>query len=272
MIDLKTLEEIKLIQASSQLVSKTLGMLAKEIYPGVNTLYLDHLAEEFIRDYGGIPAFLGLYGFPNTICVSPNEQVVHGIPNKKPLKNGDIISIDCGVLMNGYYGDNAYTFEVGEVNSQIRNFIKVSKESLYLGISYLKYGNHIGDIGYNIQNNVEKYGYSVVRDLVGHGIGKKLHEYPYIPNYGHNGEGNKLEEGLVIAIETMINQGTHKVKFSKDGWTIKTMDKKLSSHFEHNVALFKGCPILLSTFKYIYEVLGIYTDEEFNFDHKKYGI
>lgn len=272
MMYLKTLDEIKLIKESSQLVSKTLGMLAKEIYPGVNTLYLDHLAEEFIRDYGGIPAFLGLYGFPNTLCVSPNEQVVHGVPNKKPLNNGDIISIDCGVLMNGYYGDNAYTFEVGEVNSQIRNFLQVSKESLYIGISYLKYGNHIGDIGYNIQKYANTNGYSVVIDFVGHGIGSKLHEYPYIPNYGNNGEGKKNEEGLVIAVETMINQGTHKVRFNKNGWTVKTMDKKLSSHFEHNVALFKGCPILLSTFKYIYKVIGISTDEELNFDPNKYGI
>lgn len=272
MIYLKTLDEIKLIQESSKLVSKTLGMLAKEIVPGVNTLYLDHLAEEFIRDHGGIPAFLGMYGFPNTICVSPNEQVVHGIPNRKPLKNGDIISIDCGVLMNGYYGDNAYTFEVGEVNKRVRQFLKISRESLYIGISYFKFGNHIGDIGSNIQKNVEKFGYSVVRDFVGHGIGKKLHEYPDIPNYGTNGEGNKLEDGLVIAIETMINEGTQHITYSRDGWTIKTRDKKISSHFEHNVALFKGCPILLSTFKYIYNVLGIYSNEELNFDSNQYGI
>ena len=262
MIKLKTLDEIELMRKSALLVSKTLGLLAKEIKPGVNTLYLDKLAEEFIRDHGGIPAFLGMYGFPNTLCASPNEQVVHGIPTEKPLEDGNIISIDCGVLMNGFYGDHAYTFEVGNVAEETKKLLQITKESLYVGIQELKAGNRVGDVGYAIQNYVEKHGYGVVRELVGHGLGKKMHEEPEMPNYGHRGKGKKFVNGMVVAIEPMINMGTHKIIQYKDGWTIKTADMKPSAHFEHDVAIIDGKPELLSTFQYIYEALGIVSDEE----------
>jgi methionyl aminopeptidase len=250
------------MRESALLVSKCLGLIAKEIKPGVTSLYLDKLAEEFIRDNGAIPGFLGMYGFPNTLCVSPNEQIVHGIPTDKSLENGDIISIDCGVLKNEYYGDHAYTFEVGEVNADTKKLLQITKESLYLGINEFKIGNRVGDIGFAIQNYVEKYGYGVVRELVGHGLGKKMHEEPEIPNYGRKGTGKKLVNGMVIAIEPMINLGTHKIIQLKDGWTIKTADLKPSAHFEHNVAMIDGKPELLSTFQYIYEALGIVSDEE----------
>lgn len=259
---IKKTEEIELIKKSSLLVSKTLGILAKEIQPGINTLYLDNIAEQFIRDNGGIPAFLGLYNFPNTLCVSPNEQVVHGIPNKIPLKEGDIISIDCGVLMNGYYGDQAYTFEVGDVNIEIKKLLKVTKKALYLGIKECKIGNHIGNIGFAIQNYVEKHGYSVVRELVGHGLGKMIHEDPQVPNYGKKGQGQKIFEGMVLAIEPMVNKGSNKIIQHKDGWTITTLDSSISSHYEHNIAIINGTPSLLSTFKYIYKSLGIFSTEE----------
>ena len=203
-----------------------------------------------------------MYGFPNTLCASPNEQIVHGIPTDKPLENGDIISIDCGVIKNEYYGDHAYTFEVGEVNADTKNLLQITKESLYLGIHEFRIGNRVGDIGFAIQNHVEKHGYGVVRELVGHGLGKKMHEDPEIPNYGKKGSGKKLVNGMVIAIEPMINLGTHKIIQFKDGWTIKTADLKPSAHFEHNVALIDGKPELLSTFQYIYEALGIKSDEE----------
>ncbi|WP_103327561.1 type I methionyl aminopeptidase [Bacteroidetes bacterium endosymbiont of Geopemphigus sp.] len=262
MICLKNADEISLIRESAQLVSKTLGMLASEIRPGIDTLYLDLMAEAFIRDHGGIPGFLGLYNFPNTLCISPNEQVVHGIPNDKVLREGDIVSIDCGVLMNDYYGDHAYTFEVGEVKPEIKELLKATKDSLYIGINACRKGHRTGDIGYAIQNHVEQYGYGVVRELVGHGLGKQMHEDPQIPNYGSKGHGMKLAEGMVLAIEPMINQGTHRVRFHKDGWTVTTADKKPSAHFEHDVAIAEGKPILLSTFDYIYKALGISSKEE----------
>ncbi len=265
MIELKTREEIELIRESALLVSKTLGMLAKEVKPGVTTLKLDALAEEFIRDHNGIPGFLGLYDFPNTLCMSPNAQVVHGIPNDKPLENGDIISIDCGVLMNGFYGDHAYTFEVGEVDEATKKLLKVTKESLYEGIRAFKKGNRIGDIGFAIQKYCESYHYGVVRELVGHGLGREMHEDPQVPNYGRRGRGKKLLDGMVLAIEPMINRGTHRVKQLKDGWTILTKDGLPSAHFEHDVALIDGKPELLSTFQYIYDALGIKTDEEKEF-------
>jgi methionyl aminopeptidase len=267
MIKIKTKHEIELIRQSAQLVSKTLGMLAKEVKPGVTTLYLDKLAEEFIRDNGGIPGFLGLYDFPNTLCMSPNAQVVHGIPNNKALKNGDIISIDCGVLMNGYYGDHAYTFEVGEVNAETKKLLKTTKESLYEGIKAFKLGNRVGDIGYAIQSYVEKENYGVVRELVGHGLGKKMHEDPQIPNYGRQGRGKKFKNGMVVAIEPMINMGTHKIQQLSDGWTIFTQDRKPSAHFEHDIALIEGKPELLSTFKFIYDSLGIKNQEENEFNN-----
>ena len=265
MIIVKTREEIELMRESALVVSKTLGMLASEVKPGVTTLYLDKLAEEFIREQGAIPGFLGLYGFPNTLCMSPNAQIVHGIPNSIPLKEGDIISIDCGALKNNFYGDHAYTFEVGEVAPEIKKLLQITKESLYVGIKEIRLGNRVGDVGYAVQNYVEKHGYGVVRELVGHGLGKKMHEDPELPNYGKRGQGKKFVEGMVVAIEPMINLGTHKINQLKDGWTILTADGKASAHFEHDVAIVDGKPELLSTFKYIYDALGIVSNEEEGF-------
>jgi methionyl aminopeptidase len=262
MIKIKTAEEIELMRESALIVSKTLGMLAKEVKPGVSTLTLDALAETFIRDHGAIPGFLGLYDFPNTLCMSPNAQVVHGIPNSKPLEEGDIISIDCGALKNGFYGDHAYTFEVGSVSPEIKKLLEVTKASLYKGIEAFKAGNRVGDVGFAIQEFTEKHGYGVVRELVGHGLGISMHEDPEMPNYGRRGRGKKFIEGMVVAIEPMTNMGTHRINQLKDGWTILTADGKPSAHFEHNVALVNGKPELLSTFDYIYEALGITSDEE----------
>ena len=265
MIVVKTREEIELMRESALVVSRTLGVLAKEVKPGVTTLYLDKLAEDYIRSQGAIPGFLGLYDFPNTLCMSPNAQVVHGIPNDKPLENGDIISIDCGAFKNGFYGDHAYTFEVGEVNSDTQKLLKITKESLYLGIREFKIGNRVGDVGYAIQNHCEKHRYGVVRELVGHGLGRKMHEAPEMPNYGRRGRGKKLIEGMVVAIEPMINMGTHRTNHLSDGWTILTKDGKPSAHFEHDVAIVDGKPELLSTFKYIDEALGIVRNDEHEF-------
>ena len=264
-IVLKTLEEIELMRESALIVSKTLGMLASEIRPGVSTLKLDGLAETFLRDHKAEPGFLGLYDFPNTLCMSPNSQVVHGIPSKELLKEGDIISIDCGALKNGFYGDHAYTFAVGEIDSTVEKLLKVTKTSLYKGIDKFREGNRIGDMAYAIQHYCEKEGYGVVRELVGHGLGKIMHEGPEVPNYGKRGQGKKFQEGMVLAIEPMINGGTHRIKQLKDGWTILTADGKASAHFEHDVALIDGKPELLSTFQYIYEALGIKSDEEIPF-------
>ena len=264
-IILKTPEEIELMRESAQLVSKTLGMLAKEVKPGAMPLELDKLAEEFIRDHGGKPGFLGMYDFPNTLNWSPNEQVVHGIPDQTPLKDGDIISIDCGVFMNGFYGDHAYTFEVGEVAEETKALLKTAKESLYIGIEQFKAGNRVGDVGFAIQKYNEAQGYGIVRELVGHGLGNSLHEGPEMPNYGKRGRGKVFKEGLVVAIEPMINMGTHRVVQGRDGWTIKTADGKPSAHFEHNIAIVAGQPKLLSTFQYIYDALGIETEEEVPF-------
>ncbi len=264
-IILKTPEEIELMRESAQLVSKTLGMLAKEVKPGAMPLELDKLAEEFIRDHEGAPGFLGMYDFPNTLNWSPNEQVVHGIPDQTPLKDGDIISIDCGVFMNGFYGDHAYTFEVGEVAEETKALLKTAKESLYIGIAQFKAGNRVGDVGFAIQKYNEAQGYGIVRELVGHGLGNSLHEGPEMPNYGKRGRGKVFQEGLVVAIEPMINMGTHRVIQGRDGWTIKTADGKPSAHFEHNIAIVEGKPKLLSTFQYIYDALGIESEEEVPF-------
>ncbi|HUH36159.1 MAG TPA: type I methionyl aminopeptidase [Moheibacter sp.] len=269
MIVLKTKEELALMYQSAQLVSKTLGMVAKEIKPGVTTLYLDKLAHDFIKDHGGEPAFLGYGGFPNSLCMSPNEQVVHGIPNETPLEEGDIISVDCGVFMNGFVGDHAYTFEVGEVSPEIKKLLKITKESLYKGIEQVLPGNRVGDIGHAIQTYCEKEGYGVVKELVGHGLGREMHEDPQVPNYGRRGTGKVLKEGIALAIEPMINLGTDKVRFHKDGWTVTTRDNKDSAHFEHDVAIIDGQPTLLSTFQYVYEALGIESDEEKPFLYKK---
>jgi len=268
MIQIKTLEEIELMRESALIVSKTLGILAAEVKPGVTTLYLDKLAEEFIRSEGAIPGFLGLYDFPNTLCMSPNAQVVHGIPNNKPLVEGDIISIDCGSIKNGFYGDHAYTFEVGEVAPETKKLLQITKESLYEGIRELRIGNRVGDVGFAIQKHVEKHGYGVVRELVGHGLGREMHEDPEMPNYGKRGRGKKFVNGMVVAIEPMINLGTHKINQLKDGWTILTRDGKPSAHFEHDVAIINGKPELLSTFKYVYEALGIESNEEDEFRQK----
>jgi methionyl aminopeptidase len=268
MIKLKTPEEIELMRESALVVSKTLGVIAAEIKPGISSLSLDKLAEEHIRDLGAIPGFLGLYDFPNTLCISPNAQVVHGIPNTNELQEGDILSVDCGAILNGYYGDHAYTFAVGEIAPETKKLLAVTKESLYVGIRAFKENNRVGDVGYAIQEHCEKHGYGVVRELVGHGLGTKMHEDPHMPNYGKRGRGKKFKEGLVVAIEPMINLGTHKIKQLRDGWTILTGDGKPSAHFEHDVAIVDGQPQLLSTFDYIYEALGISSKEEDPFRKK----
>ena len=237
MIYLKTDEEIELMRAANQLVGKTLGELAKHIVPGVNTLQLDKIAEEFIRDNGAVPAFLGYGGFPNSICASVNEQVVHGIPSSKTiLKEGDIISVDCGTVLNGFVGDSAYTFCVGEVDPKVKALLKATKESLYLGIQHAIEGKRLGDISHAVQSYCESKGYSVVRELVGHGIGRKMHEEPEVPNYGRPGCGPLLRSGMCICIEPMINMGSKNVAFEKDGWTVRTKDRKCSAHFEHCIA------------------------------------
>lgn len=260
MIHYKTPEEIEKIRAAAQIVSRTLGMLAREIQPGAVPLKLDQMAEEFIRDNGAEPGFLGLYGCPSTLLISRNQTVVHGLPIKKPLEEGDIVSIDCGAKLNGYYGDHAYTYQVGEVAQDVKQLLKVTKECLYLGIGEMVAGKRLGDISFAIQNHAEKHGYGVVRELVGHGLGRKMHEDPQVPNYGRRGRGKKLQEGLVIAIEPMITMGTHRVKQLSDGWTINTADGKPAAHFEHDVALVNGRAEILSTFDYVYEALGITAD------------
>ena len=251
MIYYKTEEEIDLIRNSSLLVAKTHAEIAGLIKPGVTTLALDKIAEEFIRDNGGVPAFKGYGGFPNTLCMSPNDQVVHGIPNDRVLEDGEILSVDCGVVMNGYFGDSAFTYEVGDVDAETKQLLKVTKESLYKGIEMAVSGNRIGDIGYAVQKHAESFGYGVVRELVGHGVGKNLHESPEVPNYGRRGRGAKLQEGLVIAIEPMINMGTRKIMQHNDGWTITTIDNKPSAHFEHTIVVRKGKAEILSSFEEI---------------------
>ena len=255
MIYIKTEEEVELIKESSLLVGRTLAEVAKLIKPGVKTITLDKIAEEFIRDNDAEPGFKDYNGFPNTLCISINENVVHGIPSERELRDGDIVSIDCGTLKNGFYGDSAYTFAVGEVKEEILMLMKRTKESLYVGIEMAIEGKRVGDIGYAIQKYVEGFGYSVVRDLVGHGLGKNLHEKPEVPNHGRRGKGPKLKERMVLAIEPMINLGTKRVVQEKDGWTIRTQDRLPSAHYEHDVVIRKGKAEILSTFKYIEEVL-----------------
>ena len=268
MIIVKSAEEIELMRQSALIVSKTLGMLAKEVKEGVTTNYLDTIAEKFIRDHGALPGFKGLYDCPSTLLCSVNEAVVHGLPTDIPLKDGDIVSIDCGALMNDFYGDHAYTFEIGEVDEETKKLIKITKESLYVGIEQLKVGNRVGDVGFAIQHYCEAKGYGVVRELVGHGLGRKMHEDPEMPNYGRRGRGKKFIEGMVVAIEPMINMGTHKIKQLKDGWTIVTQDGKPSVHFEHDVAIVNGQPEIISTFAYVHEALGITSNEEEAFRQK----
>jgi len=255
MISIKTADEIEILRKNNLIVSKTLAEVAKLIKPGITTIQLDKRAEEFIRDHGAEPAFKGYKGFPATLCTSINEQVVHGIPDETILKEGDIISIDCGTYMDNYYGDSAFTFEVGEVKPEVRNLLKVTKESLELGVQQAINGNRLGDISYAIQNHAENAGYSVVREMVGHGIGKELHEPPEVPNYGKRGRGVKLQTGMVICIEPMINMGKKAIKQKDDGWTIVAADRLPSAHFEYAVVINKEKPDILTTYKYIEEVL-----------------
>lgn len=257
MIFLKTEEEIELLRESNLLVGMTLGEVAKHIRPGISTLELDQVAEEFIRSHGAVPGFLGYGGFPNTLCISVNEEVVHGIPSaKRILQDGDVVSIDCGTLKNGFYGDSAYTFEVGEVADDVKKLLRVTKESLYKGIEKAIAGLRIGDIGHAVQSYCEANGFSVVREMVGHGVGRELHEEPQVPNYGRQGQGVKLKEGMVIAIEPMINLGKRHIYQDSDGWTIRTRDKMPSAHFEHTVAVGKKGADILSSFQYVEEVLN----------------
>jgi methionyl aminopeptidase len=254
-IHYKSVEEIELIRESSLLVSKTLGEIAKVIAPGVKTIELNKLAETFIRDNGGVPAFLNYSGFPYSLCISLNDQVVHGFPGEYVLKEGDVLSVDCGAILNKYYGDSAYTFAVGEVSDLAKKLMQVTKECLERGVEKAVAGMRIGDIGYAVQEHAERNGFGVVKELVGHGVGLQLHEKPEVPNYGKRGSGIKLEEGMVIAIEPMINAGRAGVKFWDDGWTVSTIDGKPSAHYEHTVAVKKGKVDVLSTFSYIDEIL-----------------
>lgn len=257
MIILKTAEEIDKLYAANQLVSKTLAEVAKHIAPGVTTKCLDQIAHEFILDHGATPAFLGYEGFPGTLCTSVNEYIVHGIPSDKVvLQEGDIVSIDCGTKLDGFTGDSAFTFPVGEVSVEVRGLLNTTHESLFEGISAVIAGRRIGDIGHAVQTYCEKRGYSVVREFVGHGIGRDMHEDPQVPNYGRKGTGALIQEGLCICIEPMINLGSKNVAMGNDGWTVRTRDRRPSAHFELCVAVVDGRAKLLSTFDFIYDVLG----------------
>jgi methionyl aminopeptidase len=256
MLYLKTDEEVGLLRESNMLVSRTLAEVASEIRPGITTLYLDKIAEAFIRDYGAVPAFKGYGGFPNTLCTSVNDEVVHGIPSDYVLKEGDILSVDCGVIMDGWYGDSAYTFAVGEIRDEIRRLLEYTRASLEEGVKMAFAGNRIGDISNAVQTKAESGGYSVVRELVGHGLGRKLHEQPEVPNWGKKGTGPKMEKGLVICIEPMINSGKKETIQMRDGWTIKTADGSPSAHFEYAVAVNKGKADVLTTFEFIDKVLN----------------
>ena len=254
MIHYRTDSEIELLRKAALLVGKTLGEVGKHIRPGIRTIELDKIAEEFIRDHGAIPAFKGYEGFPGSLCISVNDAVVHGIPGNYELRDGDIVSIDCGTILDGYVGDSAYTFTVGEVSEEIKLFLQRSKESLYKGIEQAVAGNRIGDIGYAIQSYVEQFGYGVVREMVGHGVGRKLHEDPQVPNYGKRGTGTKLSEGIVIAIEPMITFGKRDIIQERDGWTIRTKDRMPAAHFEHDVAIRDGKAEILSSFEWVEEI------------------
>lgn len=256
MIQIKTPEEIELIRKSSLLVSQTHALLVEYIKPGVKTSRLDEIAEQFIRDNGAVPSFKGYGGFPYTLCISVNEQVVHGFPSDREIKEGDVLSVDCGVYKNGFHGDSAFTFPIGEVTAEAKKLLQVTFNSLFLGIEQAIVGNRVGDIGYAIQNYCEfTHKYGVVRDLVGHGIGKDLHEDPQVPNYGKRGKGPTLQEGMVIAIEPMINSGTYQVRTLSDKWTIITKDGKPSAHFEHTVAVKRGKADILSDHNLIFEAI-----------------
>ena len=257
MIYLKTAEEIELLRENNLLVSATLAEVGKHVRPGVSTLELDKLAEEFIRSHGAEPGFRGYGGFPNTLCMSVNEEVVHGIPSaKRILKEGDVLSVDCGTLMKGFYGDSAYTFAVGEIAPEVADLLRVTKEALYKGVAQAKAGNRVGDVASAVQEHAERHGYSVVRELVGHGLGRKMHEEPEVPNYGARGRGPLLKEGMVICIEPMINMGARYVVFERDGWTVRTRDRKPSAHFEFAVAVGKEGPDVLTDFGVIEQAIN----------------
>ncbi|MDX1445225.1 type I methionyl aminopeptidase [Lishizhenia sp.] len=256
MIVYKTREQIEIMREAAQIVSRTLGKVAEAIEEGITPLELDAIAESYIRSQNAIPGFLGLYDFPNTLCISVNDAVVHGYPTDRPLQNGDIVSVDCGAIFEGYYGDHAYTFGIGNVDPEVQKLLDVTLECLNIGVEQTRVGNRIGDIGFHIQQHAEKHGYGVVRELVGHGLGTTMHEEPQVPNYGKRGRGKKIQEGLTIAIEPMLNMGTERVKYLSDNWTIVTADNKPSAHFEHDVAVVDGKPDVLSTFKYVEEALA----------------
>ena len=256
MIHIKTKEEVELLRENNLLVSATLAEVGRHIKPGVTTLELDRIAEEFIRSHGAVPGFLGYGGFPNTLCVSVNENVVHGIPSNYALREGDIVSVDCGTILKGFYGDSAYTFCVGEVAPEVKQLLDVTKEALYKGVEQAVAGNRVGDSGAAVQAHAEHYGYGVVRELVGHGLGKKMHESPEVPNYGRRGTGPLLKEGMVICIEPMINMGSKNVVFERDGWTVRTKDRKPSAHFEFAVAIRNGEADVLTDFGIIEQALA----------------
>ncbi len=256
MIRIKTEDEIERLRESNILVSRTLAEMAKLIKPGITTLFLDRVAETFIRDHNGIPGFKGYNGFPNTLCTSVNEEVVHGIPSSYQLKEGDVLSIDCGVILNDYYGDTAFTFPVGDLDDDVARLLRYTREALEKGVENAVEGKRLGDIGYAVQHHAESGGFSVVREMVGHGLGKKLHEPPEVPNYGKRGQGIKLVKGLVICIEPMINLGLRNIVQDNDGWTIKTVDSRPSAHFEYAVAVDREKADVLSTFDFIDDILN----------------
>ncbi|MES2730263.1 MAG: type I methionyl aminopeptidase [Bacteroidota bacterium] len=256
MVYLKTDEEIELIKLSGVVLGKAHAEVAKLLRPGIKTLQLDKCAEEYIRDNGGIPSFKGYNRFPGSLCISIGAQVVHGIPGNYELMEGDIVSIDCGVFLNGFHSDSAYTYSIGQVSDKVNALLRATKESLYIGIERAEAGARLGDVGFAIQQYVEARGFTVVRELVGHGVGRNLHEAPEVPNFGKRGQGTMLKPGMVIAIEPMINLGKRNVLQEKDGWTIRTTDRLPSAHFEHTVAIRKGKAEVLTTFEYIEQVLN----------------
>ncbi|WDF69351.1 type I methionyl aminopeptidase [Sphingobacterium oryzagri] len=252
----KTEDQIEQIRESANVLSLLLAEIAKEIKPGITTLSLDKLAFDFIHDNGGTPAFLNYHGFPYSLCISVNDQIVHGFPSEYVIKDGDLVSVDGGVNLHGFISDSAYTFGVGEISAEAQQLLDVTKESLFKGVAQAVAGKRVGDISSAVQEHVAPYNYGIVRELVGHGVGLHLHEKPEVPNYGKRGAGPKLETGLVICIEPMINAGKPGVKFWDDGWTVSTIDGKLSAHFEQMVAIRKGEPDVLLTFEHVEKVLG----------------
>lgn len=256
MIFIKTAEELELMREACKLVSRTLGELAQHVAPGVTTLRLDNIAREFILDNGGKPACLGYGGFPGTLCIEVNETVVHGFPSNYALREGDIVGLDCVVELNGYHGDSCYTYPVGDVDDKVMDLLRTTKESLYVGIAAALPGKRIGDISNAVQTYCERRGYSVVREMCGHGIGRKMHENPEVPNYGRRGIGPQLKEGMCIAIEPMINLGSKNIVISQDGWQCRTKDRKPSAHYEHTIAIGSEGPEIMTTFDYIEAALG----------------